>query len=90
MGLAEKLKPNVLALALIAACMIVGLVASLPSMLLEKPEVVTLIFTVTSAFIGGLVVVLNKLVDPPPDPAVPASIVREILELKEQQRSMDV
>ena len=79
-SMAQKIKPNVLVLATITALMIVGLMLATPSEMLQKPEVLALFAAVAGAFVGGAMSVMNKLVDPEPDPAVPASVVVAFME----------
>ena len=65
-------RPNVIVLTLIGAVLVGALIWVLPSE--------SAIVTVAGGFIGGLVSLAGKLVEPEPNPSVPASVVAKLLE----------
>lgn len=65
---------NVIALSLIAAIVMVIVIWLLPG---EGAMV-----TVAGGLIGGLVSLAGKLVEPPPDPSVPASVINRVIEAR--------
>lgn len=78
----KELRTNVLALTLIATALVVIL-----SLWLEANDLAML----AASIIGAIGATMTKLVDPPapdPDPAVPASTVKEILEFAIAQRNI--
>ena len=69
-ALFSELRPNVVFLVLIAALTMFALSATG----VEIPE------SVIGGFVGGVIVIAGRLLDPPPEPSVPVSALSEILE----------
>lgn len=69
----HKIRINILILALVAALLIVGLAFTLGE------AFATELMTLAGAYVGALAAVMREMVAPDPDPAVPASVVSQII-----------
>ena len=71
---------NVIVLSLIAGVVVL-------IMLWALPDDIALV-TIAGGFVGGLVSLAGKLVEPPPNPAVPASVVKWLIDGQPKDRPM--